>query len=467
MVSPFLFATLTGAHVFALDRRIAPDVPVEFRRDRTALDDTTNFDSEDMVGRVIAEPLASKIKADPEATYKCIVVLNVTQPQGLQAARTSVERCLKILNQSVGPIDYRTNDKASHPYVFATLTGAQVQALVDLDRNPSTGPISIHQIWEDNEVQSLITKSIATVKADAAQIAYGAAGSGIVWAVLDSGIDVTHPHFKAYGNLSLDDVRPVRHRDFANAMPPASDPSKDDPGAMVDAFGHGTHVAGIMAGTWAAPGVADSASAPSAAAQPSVDRPTVLLTTRNGAGADERAIDYPPVITGMAPKCTLVSMRVLNDSGSGQVSSIIDAFEEIQQLNSYGRRMVIAGVNFSIGYPFDAKWFACGQSPLCVEVNRLVRSGVVVVSAAGNWDTAPSTRRTPMVGARPFRRPSTIRATPISQSPSDRRIGRRPIYTGFRISLRKVRRATAVSNPISSHQENESFLAPRRSPACR
>ena len=77
-------------------------------------------------------------------------------------------------------------------------------------------------------------------------------------------------------------------------------------------------------------------------------------------------------------------MRVLNDSGSGQVSSIIDAFEEIQQLNSYGRRMVIAGVNLSIGYPFDAKWFACGQSPLCVEVNRLVRSGVVVVSAAGN-----------------------------------------------------------------------------------
>jgi subtilisin family serine protease len=38
----------------------------------------------------------------------------------------------------------------------------------------------------------------------------------------------------------------------------------------------------------------------------------------------------------------------------------------------------------SVGYPFDAEWFACGQSPLCVEVNRLVRSGVVVVVAAGN-----------------------------------------------------------------------------------
>ncbi len=86
----------------------------------------------------------------------------------------------------------------------------------------------------------------------------------------------------------------------------------------------------------------------------------------------------------MAPKCTLISLRVLDDTGDGQVSSIIDAFEAIQQLNNYGRRIVIAGVNLSVGYPFDAKWFGCGQSPLCVEVDRLVRSGVVVVSAAGN-----------------------------------------------------------------------------------
>jgi subtilisin family serine protease len=38
----------------------------------------------------------------------------------------------------------------------------------------------------------------------------------------------------------------------------------------------------------------------------------------------------------------------------------------------------------SLGYEFDAEWYACGQSPLCVEVDKLVRSGVVVVVAAGN-----------------------------------------------------------------------------------
>ena len=41
-------------------------------------------------------------------------------------------------------------------------------------------------------------------------------------------------------------------------------------------------------------------------------------------------------------------------------------------------------MNLSVGYDFDPEWFACGQSPLCVEVDRLVRSGVVVVVAAGN-----------------------------------------------------------------------------------
>jgi len=46
--------------------------------------------------------------------------------------------------------------------------------------------------------------------------------------------------------------------------------------------------------------------------------------------------------------------------------------------------MLVHGVNLSVGYDFEPEWFACGQSPLCVEVDRLVRSGVVVVIAAGN-----------------------------------------------------------------------------------
>jgi subtilisin family serine protease len=74
----------------------------------------------------------------------------------------------------------------------------------------------------------------------------------------------------------------------------------------------------------------------------------------------------------------------LDDEGKGLSSSLIAALEYIQDLNGNGRRIRIHGVNMSVGYDFEPEWFACGQSPLCVEVDRLVRSGVVVVVAAGN-----------------------------------------------------------------------------------
>jgi serine protease AprX len=89
-------------------------------------------------------------------------------------------------------------------------------------------------------------------------------------------------------------------------------------------------------------------------------------------------------MAGMAPMCRLVSYRVLNERGDGNQSAIIAALQHINEVNANGRDLKIHGVNLSVGYSFDPKWFACGQSPLCVEVSRLVRSGVVVVVAAGN-----------------------------------------------------------------------------------
>src|SRR5262249_12555231 len=71
-------------------------------------------------------------------------------------------------------------------------------------------------------------------------------------------------------------------------------------------------------------------------------------------------------------------------NGKGSVSNLIAAIAHVQEKNSYGARLVIHGVNMSLGYNFEPEWFACGQSPLCVEVDRLVKSGVVVVVAAGN-----------------------------------------------------------------------------------
>src|SRR5437764_10148674 len=77
-------------------------------------------------------------------------------------------------------------------------------------------------------------------------------------------------------------------------------------------------------------------------------------------------------------------MKVLDGKGREEISNIIAAIDKIQEINDHGRSVKIHGVNLSVGYEFDPSWFACGQSPICVEVNRLVRSGVAVVVAAGN-----------------------------------------------------------------------------------
>jgi subtilisin family serine protease len=56
----------------------------------------------------------------------------------------------------------------------------------------------------------------------------------------------------------------------------------------------------------------------------------------------------------------------------------------VRDVNQASDSPRIHGVNLSVGYEFAAAWFACGQSPLCLAVDKLVRSGVVVVVAAGN-----------------------------------------------------------------------------------
>ena len=76
---------------------------------------------------------------------------------------------------------------------------------------------------------------------------------------------------------------------------------------------------------------------------------------------------------------------MLDSNGEGRSSDVIRALAYIRErLNDNPKLLRVHGVNLSVGYEFDAEMFACGQSPICAEVNRLVQSGVVVVAAAGN-----------------------------------------------------------------------------------
>jgi len=345
------------------------------------------FTPETLDRTVIAIPLLNQLKEEKERlekdptlapeSFPVIIDLNLEYPEGREGAREWVkEKTEQIIADSGRNKDPKhqsldlTKSKYSQQYLFGRLEGDVIRELVrqdslqkkDLKKEGSSsvkvGPRAIYHIWPDFEIKSLIDRSISTVKADAAHASFSAFGKDVVWAVLDSGIDASHPHFKLYQNLELKD--PLVHTDFTNT----GDPQQD-------LFGHGTHVAGIIAG---------------AMTGPKEGQEKIRAYTRRRDEGGE--ITYNEVeiktISGMAPQCKLLSLKVLDEKGDGLASNLIAAIAMIQELNGHGRRLLIHGVNMSVGYDFEPEWFACGQSPLCVEVDRLVRSGVSVVVAAGN-----------------------------------------------------------------------------------
>jgi serine protease AprX len=329
---------------------------------------------------VIAVPLLEQIGRQPRKRWAVIIDLHLDHPGGTAAAKARVVRRIRELSSAEAAVD-EVKTAALEQYVVAALTGAQIRDLVRLDREAAARGEApcLFRIWPDFPLEAHITRSVRTVKCDAARIAYTALGEGVTWAVMDSGIDGAHPHFVEHRNLSNlrgDRKLPWNHQDFTGGDSPLS-----------DELGHGTHVAGIIAGE--VPAIADrrrndsaSSDGPSA---PLVPGPLHLVSrSRDETGRTTAERSELATISGMAPKAKLVSLKVLGADGEGATSNLLAAIAYVQTVNSNGRRIVVHGVNMSLGYGFDPEWFACGQSPLCVEVDRLVRSGVVVVVAAGN-----------------------------------------------------------------------------------
>jgi serine protease AprX len=302
---------------------------------------------------------------NPEAPIPVVIELNLRHRDGLAgAADQFLDHYQATLPGAPDP------DRVADTYFRCELTQDQILRLVEADQgqeDPSRR--AIYRVWPDFPVHPLIDASSATVKADAARRSFDASGRGITWAVLDSGIDADHHHFRRYDTLK-GDVAGL-HRDFTRP----GDPELG--GALVDRFGHGTHVAGIIAGGLPArmPRGSDLKVVERVFDPAHPDIPRV----------QERQVGQPETLAGMARETRLVSLKVLDDQGNGQSMNVLRALEYVRKdVNGYGKLLRIHGVNLSLGYEFDPKWFACGQSPICAEVDRLVRSGVVVVVAAGN-----------------------------------------------------------------------------------
>lgn len=355
---------------------------------------------------VIAIPLLEQMKANPTELFHIIIDVNLEYVSGRAGARKVLWQWIdelpdvhptynaahlsgpvSTLNLSSGQEINASKSKYSQQYLFGRLSVENIRELVrrnekERSENPAAkgrlGPL--YRIWLDDKVKRFTNASISTVKADAARNAFGTSGKDIVWAVVDTGIDKVHPHFEMYRNLEL--KPPMLHRDFTSDV---SDDAELERTACIDKAGHGTHVAGIIAGQVIA-AKEPKAEGPKAKGSKAKEYKIVATVRRRSETGEVTTDTYDdiPVISGMAPQCKLLSLKVLDDDGNGLASSLIAALEYIQEINGGGRRIRVHGVNMSVGYDFEPKWFACGQSPLCVEVDRLVRSGVVVVVAAGN-----------------------------------------------------------------------------------
>ena len=162
----------------------------------------------------------------------------------------------------------------------------------------------------------------------------GYTGSGVGVAVIDSGI-ASHPDLNGRVYYSYDLLDPNNGgRDW---------------------YGHGTHVAGIIAGNGTA----------------SVLKDRTLWS-------------------GVAQGAQLINVRVLGNDGSGMTSDVVQAIDWcVRQQSQFNIRVI----NLSLGHmPVEAP----EDDPLVLAVNRAVAAGIVVVTSAGNFGKLPD--GTPVVG---------------------------------------------------------------------
>ncbi len=111
-----------------------------------------------------------------------------------------------------------------------------------------------------------------------------------------------------------------------------------------DRCGHGTHVAGIIAGN----------------------------------GAASTGYQYTKTFYGIARRANLINARVLDQNGQGSVDSVLAGLQwVIANKNAYNIRVI----NLSLGHPVGESYTT---DPLCQAVEAAWKAGIVVVCAAGN-----------------------------------------------------------------------------------
>lgn len=155
---------------------------------------------------------------------------------------------------------------------------------------------------------------------------HGLTGKGVTVAFMDTGI-VPHPDF---GQRILD------FRDFCNGR-----------STMYDDNGHGTHVAGIVAG--------------------------------DGRMSGDGNAGRISIHSGVAPGANIVMLKVLDAEGNGTTSTVLRG---VDWLLSVKEKYKIRLLNISVGMLPSAGMSE--QQALLEAVDKVWNSGIMVVAAAGN-----------------------------------------------------------------------------------
>lgn len=198
--------------------------------------------------------------------------------------------------------------------------GGQVADLPDsaleaLSRVPGVTGVSL-----DRPVEGTLERTGATIGATWVQQTLGLDGTGVGVAIVDSGVANWHD--------DLGSDRVTRFVDFVNFQP-----------AAYDDYGHGTHVAGIIAGSG------------------------------YDSGGHRR---------GIAPGATLLVEKVLDASGQGYISNVIAAIDyAVANKDALHLRVINLSVAAGVYESYTT-------DPLTLAARRAVDAGLVVVSAAGN-----------------------------------------------------------------------------------
>lgn len=238
------------------------------------------------------------------------------------------------LVHSMGGVDKRAFSKVRG--AAFRLPASTIQTLAN---NPDVAYISV-----DRPVHSHLDISAATINAPLVWN-QNFMGAGIGIAVIDSGIDAAQRDLgNAAGQTGPGQSRVVHSENFL--VPPIGPNGQPNPAFYQtrDGYGHGTHVAGIIAGN----------------------------------GFQSTGPNFLSTYKGIAPMANLIDLQVLDASGSGTDSDVIAAIEEAINLKTTYNIQVI---NLSLGRPVYESF---AIDPLCQAVEQAWKAGIVVVVAAGN-----------------------------------------------------------------------------------